>query len=68
VRSPNLVVRGGQRLLDPLFRWLEADHLLREPLWTVQDMGFRIDEQERSALGVMERVRATKVQSGQASR
>src|SRR5207253_9840245 len=36
VRSPNILVRGGQRLLDPLFRRLEADHLLREPLDTVR--------------------------------
>ncbi|MHB8487608.1 MAG: class I SAM-dependent methyltransferase [Candidatus Dormibacteria bacterium] len=60
VRSPNILVRGGQRLLDRLFRLLEADHLLREPLDTVLALGFTIDELERSALGVMERLRATK--------
>jgi ubiquinone/menaquinone biosynthesis C-methylase UbiE len=63
VRSPNILVRGGQRLLDPLFRRLEADHLLREPLGWVLAQGFTVDELERSALGIMERLRATKPRS-----
>src|SRR5919197_2396697 len=32
VRSPVLPIRLGQRLLDPLFVRLEADHLMREPV------------------------------------
>src|SRR5438067_4929332 len=32
VRSPVALVRGGQRLLEPLAARFEADHLLREPL------------------------------------
>ena len=60
VRSPNVVVRGIQWLLDPPLRWLEADHLMREPLHDVRAAGFAIDELERSALGIMERLRATK--------
>src|SRR5438132_4250890 len=60
VRSPNPIVRGGQRLLDPLFQRLEADHLLRAPLTSVRALGFVVAELERSALGIMERLRATK--------
>ena len=32
VRSPAPIVRGGQRLLEPLADRFEADHLLRDPL------------------------------------
>lgn len=60
VRSPNAVVRAGQAILDPWFRWREADHLLREPLIAVRRLGFNIVDVERTALGVMERVHATK--------
>jgi ubiquinone/menaquinone biosynthesis C-methylase UbiE len=60
VRSPNAVVRAGQALLDPWFRWREADHLLRDPLIDVGRLGFNIVEVERTALGVMERLHATK--------
>lgn len=63
VCSPNILVRGGQSLLDPLFRRFEADHLLREPLGSVRALGFTVDELERSALGIMERLRATKPRS-----
>lgn len=63
VRSPDILVRAGQRLLDPLFRRFEADHLLREPLGSVRALGFTVDELERSALGIMERLRATKPRS-----
>ncbi|MBJ7595152.1 MAG: class I SAM-dependent methyltransferase [Candidatus Dormibacteraeota bacterium] len=60
VRSPNAVIRTGQRLLDPLFRRLEADNLFREPLEHVRRLGFRVEELERSACGIVERLRATK--------
>jgi hypothetical protein len=32
VRSPIAVVRAVQRLLEPVFARLQADHLLRDPL------------------------------------
>ena len=64
VRSPNPVVRAGQRFLDPLFRRLEADNLLREPLEHVRQQGFHVEELERSALGIVERLRATKPSNG----
>jgi ubiquinone/menaquinone biosynthesis C-methylase UbiE len=60
VRSPVKVVRGGQRLLEPLAARLEADHLLREPLEYLPGVGFAIDEVERSKWGIVERLRAHK--------
>ena len=60
VRSPGPLVRGGQRLLEPLFLRLEADHLLREPLDYLPAVGFEIDEVLRSKLGIVERLRAHK--------
>lgn len=60
VCSPNVVVRTGQRLLNPLFERLEADHLLREPLDMVRSLDFSVVELERSKLGIMERLRASK--------
>jgi ubiquinone/menaquinone biosynthesis C-methylase UbiE len=60
VRSPLLPVRLGQRLLDPLFLRLEADHLLREPLEHLRVEGFEIEWLERSKLGIVERVAARK--------
>src|SRR5439155_13170437 len=46
VRSPLLPVRLVQRLLDPLFVRLEADHLLREPIDHLRDEGFEIERLE----------------------
>jgi ubiquinone/menaquinone biosynthesis C-methylase UbiE len=60
VRSPVPVVRGGQLILDPLVRWLQADHLVREPLEHLRAEGFAIDELERSKWGIVERVVARK--------
>lgn len=58
VRSPLLPVRLVQRLLDPLFLRLEADHLLREPLEHLRAEAFEIERLERSKLGIVERVAA----------
>jgi len=58
VRSPARVVRGGQRLLEPLAVRFEADHLLREPLDYLPGVGFQIDEVHRSKWGIVERLRA----------
>jgi ubiquinone/menaquinone biosynthesis C-methylase UbiE len=60
VRSPIPIVRGGQRLLEPLAVRFEADHLLREPLDYLPDVGFEIDEVRRSKWGIVERLRAHK--------
>ena len=60
VRSPAGIVRGGQRLLEPLAERLEADHLLREPLDYLPGVGFVIDEVQRSKWGIVERLRAHK--------
>jgi ubiquinone/menaquinone biosynthesis C-methylase UbiE len=57
VRSPAGIVRGGQRLLEPLAVRFEADHLLREPLDYLPGVGFVIDEVQRSKWGIVERLR-----------
>jgi ubiquinone/menaquinone biosynthesis C-methylase UbiE len=60
VRSPNRLVRGGERLLEPLAIRFEADHLLREPLDYLPGVGFEIDDVHRSKAGIVERLRAHK--------
>jgi ubiquinone/menaquinone biosynthesis C-methylase UbiE len=60
VRSPVPVVRAGQRLLEPLAVRFEADHLLRDPLDYLPDVGFEIDEVQRLKWGIVERLRAHK--------
>jgi len=65
VRSPAPVVRGAQRLLEPLAARFEADHLLREPLDYLPGVGFEIDEVQRSKWGIVERLRAHKPRHAQ---
>lgn len=60
VRSPASLVRGAQRLLEPLAVRFEADHLVRDPLDYLPSVGFEIDEVERSKWGIVERLRAHK--------
>src|SRR5436190_19731079 len=60
VRSTSPVVRGGQRLLEPLAVRFQADHLLREPLDYLPDVGFVVEEVQRSKWGLVERLRAHK--------
>src|SRR5579875_1198472 len=60
VRSPHLLVRGIERLLDPLSVRFEADHLLREPVEAAQAEGFTTERIERSRLGFVERLAARK--------
>ena len=60
VRSPALAVRGVQRLIEPLSVRFEADHLTREPLEHLSDVGFEVEEIERSKWGIVERVLARK--------
>lgn len=58
VRSSAPLVRGAQRLLEPLSLRFEADHLLREPLDYLPEVGFEIDDVQRSKWGIVERLRA----------
>jgi ubiquinone/menaquinone biosynthesis C-methylase UbiE len=60
VRSPNPLVRAGQRLLEPINARLQGDHLLREPLEHLRSERFEIEHLERSKAGIVERVRARK--------
>jgi ubiquinone/menaquinone biosynthesis C-methylase UbiE len=56
VRSPNRIIRGGQRLLDPLAIRFQGDHLAREPLDHLRAKGFEVEQLERYSLGIAERV------------
>lgn len=58
VASPHPIVRAVQRLLDPLFALLAADHLLRRPEAAVRNAGLAIDELAPSKAGLVARVRA----------
>ena len=60
VRSPNPIVRGLERLLEPLAVRTQGDHLLREPLETVQAAGFSVEYLRRQKLGIVERLIARK--------
>jgi ubiquinone/menaquinone biosynthesis C-methylase UbiE len=60
VRSPSLVVRAGQRLIEPLTLRFQADHLTREPLEHLKAEGLEIEELHRWGWGTMERVSARK--------
>jgi ubiquinone/menaquinone biosynthesis C-methylase UbiE len=56
VRSPNIVIRGLERLLESYTVHAQADHLLREPLETAQAAGFSIEYLKRQKLGIVERL------------
>jgi len=60
VRSPVRIVRAAQRLLDPLMVRFEGDHLLREPVEHVEAAGLKVEELQRSKLGIVELLSATK--------
>ena len=60
VRSPLLPVRAIQRLLDPISVRLHANHLLRDPIDTLERQGFVTERLERSKLGLIARVSARK--------
>ena len=55
VRSPSSLVRGGQRLLDPLTVRFMADHLVREPLEHLERLEFEVERVERYGWGIVER-------------
>jgi ubiquinone/menaquinone biosynthesis C-methylase UbiE len=56
VRSPNLLVRTLERLLEPLAVRFGGDHLMREPQESLAAAGFVIEYVERRRLGIVERV------------
>jgi ubiquinone/menaquinone biosynthesis C-methylase UbiE len=60
VRSPVLPVRAVQRAIDPLAVRFEADHLVRDPLDYLAEVGFEVESVERSKWGIVERVVARK--------
>lgn len=60
VASPSRVVRTVQRLLEPLFLRLAADHLLREPEDAVRRAGLVVEELVRSRAGLVLRLTARK--------
>jgi ubiquinone/menaquinone biosynthesis C-methylase UbiE len=60
VRSPHRLVRTIQRILNPLSVRLHANHLLRDPLDHLEDVGFVAERVERAKWGLMERVSARK--------
>jgi ubiquinone/menaquinone biosynthesis C-methylase UbiE len=60
VRSPNIVIRGLERLLESYTVHAQADHLLREPVETTQAAGFSIEYLKRQKLGIVERLIARK--------
>jgi len=60
VRSPLMIIRAGQRLLDPLAVRFGGDHLVREPAQVLRAAGFEIEELQRSRWGIVERAVARK--------
>jgi ubiquinone/menaquinone biosynthesis C-methylase UbiE len=60
VRSPQPIVRLLQKLLEPLAVRYAGDHLLRDPLDHLADLGFSIEYCARSRAGIVERVVARK--------
>jgi ubiquinone/menaquinone biosynthesis C-methylase UbiE len=60
VRSPNLLVRMIERIVDPIAHRLGGDHMLREPLDHLREAGFEVEELERRKGGFVELVAARK--------
>ena len=60
VRSPVRAVSAVQHMIDPLSVRFGADHLVREPLDYLAEVGFQVEEVRRSKAGIVERVRARK--------
>ena len=60
VRSPNVLVRAIEHLLEPLDSWRLGDHLLRDPLDHVLAEGLEIETLERRWFGLIERLAARK--------
>jgi ubiquinone/menaquinone biosynthesis C-methylase UbiE len=63
VRSPNLILRTIERLVEPITLRRMGDHLLREPLDHLLAEGLEIEVLERRWLGVVERIAARKTKA-----
>jgi ubiquinone/menaquinone biosynthesis C-methylase UbiE len=60
VASPSRPVRAAQHVVE---RWLlpiAGDHLTRQPLLLLRAAGFVIDRDQRSRMGIIQRLVATK--------
>ena len=68
VRSPHLIVRAIERLIEPIELWRLGDHLLREPLDHVLAEGLDVTTLERSWLGIVERLVAVKPEGDELER
>jgi SAM-dependent methyltransferase len=60
VRSPRLIVRGLERLAEPLTVRRQGDHLLRDPLDHILAEDLEVEYLERRMLGLVERLVARK--------
>jgi ubiquinone/menaquinone biosynthesis C-methylase UbiE len=60
VRSPNIIIRSLERLLDSYTVRTQGDHLLREPVEILWEVGFSIEYLQRRKLGIIERLIARK--------
>jgi ubiquinone/menaquinone biosynthesis C-methylase UbiE len=60
VRSPSLPVRAVQSVLDPLSVRFAADHLVRDPVDYLGNVGFELESVQRLKWGIVERVVARK--------
>ena len=60
VASSNVVVRGGQRLLEAFTVPLQGEHFLRRPLDWVRDTSLQVSAHQRFSLGLVERIAAAK--------
>ena len=63
VRSPNTLLRGLERLFDPISVRRMGDHLVREPLEHVHAVGLDVEFLRRGWFGVEERLIARKRES-----
>jgi len=68
VRSPSRPVRAVQRAIDPFSVRFGADHLVREPLDHLAEVGFEIESVERRKWGIVERVLARRPAASSAAR
>lgn len=60
VRSPRILIRGVERLAEPLMMRRMGDHLLRDPLDHILAEDLEVEYLERRMLGVVERLVARK--------
>jgi SAM-dependent methyltransferase len=65
VRSPNRLLRGLERLFDPISVRRMGDHLVREPLEHVLAAGLEVEFLRRGWFGVEERLIARKPKSSE---